>query len=69
MKLTRGMVLGVFVIAIALAMGWCLRNGFVYDDLPAIVQNTRVMPIPLAGTRSSRAPYWLLVARSGGRSP
>ena len=58
MKLTRGMVYGAFAIAVALAMGLSLRNGFVYDDLPAIVHNSRVTE-PSQWHLIPRSPYWL----------
>jgi hypothetical protein len=57
-KLTRGASYGVFAVAVALAMGLSLRNGFVYDDLPAIVHNSRVTD-PAQWHTIPRSPYWL----------
>lgn len=58
MKLPRGAMYGAFAIAVALAMGLSLRNGFVYDDLPAIVHNSRVTD-PSQWHTIPRSPYWL----------
>ena len=47
------------IVACALlAMGWCVRNGFVYDDWPAIVRNHRVTD-PALWTSIWKSPYWL----------
>ena len=58
MKLSRGAALAIFAAAVALAMGLSLRNGFVYDDLPAIVHNSRVTD-PARWHTIYRSPYWL----------
>ena len=58
MKLRRGTVYSAFAIAIALAMGLSLRNGFVYDDVSAIVHNSRVTD-PTQWHTIPRSPYWL----------
>ena len=58
MKLSRGAVYSAFAVAVALGMGLSLRNGFVYDDLSAIVHNTRVTD-PARWHTILRAPYWL----------
>lgn len=54
----RAAIYAAFAAAVALAMGLCLQNGFVYDDLPAIVTNTRVTD-PSRWHTIPRAPYWL----------
>ena len=58
MKLSRGAIYAAFAVAVAAAMGWSLRNGFVYDDLPAIVHNARVTD-PARWHTILRSPYWL----------
>ena len=58
MTVTRRTIFVVFLVAAALSMGWSLRNGFVYDDLPAIVNNPRVTDPSLWHT-IPRSPYWL----------
>ncbi len=58
MKLTRGAWHALFAIGIALAMGLSLRNGFVYDDVAAIVNNPRVTDHAQWHT-VLRSPYWL----------
>ena len=58
MKLTRGAVFAACAVAVALAMGIALRNGFVYDDLPAIVNNSRITD-PSQWHTIPGAPYWL----------
>lgn len=58
MTLSRRTCYVLFAAAVTLAMGWSLRNGFVYDDLPAIVRNARVTD-PGNWHTIFRAPYWL----------
>jgi hypothetical protein len=57
-KLSRKGAWAIIVIAAVIAMGLSLWNGFVYDDLPAIVNNTRVTD-PSRWSSIPRAPYWL----------
>ena len=54
----RGVVLTACSLVVALAMGQALRNGFVYDDLPAITQNQRVTD-PTLWSSIPTSPYWL----------
>jgi hypothetical protein len=56
--LSRRGCYAIIACAVALAMGLSLRNGFVYDDLPAIVRNTRITD-PGNWHSIPRAPYWL----------
>ena len=58
MKPTRGLVYFALAVAVALAMGLSLRNGFVYDDVPAIATNPRVTD-PAQWHLIPRSPYWL----------
>ena len=58
MTLSRRSCYAIIACAVALAMGLSLRNGFVYDDLPAIVRNTRITD-PGNWHTIPRAPYWL----------
>jgi hypothetical protein len=54
----RGIVPVACLLAVVLAMGPSVHNGFVYDDLPAIVQNSRVTDPTLWHTIAA-SPYWL----------
>jgi len=56
--LRRGATLAILCLAVAAAMGLSLRNGFVYDDLPAIVHNARVTD-PARWHTIFGSPYWL----------
>lgn len=58
MTLRRGATLAILCLAVAAAMGLSLRNGFVYDDLPAIVHNARVTD-PARWHTIFGSPYWL----------
>lgn len=58
MTLRRREVFAACTVAVLLAMGLSLRNGFVYDDLPAIVQNSRVTD-PAQWHTIPTSPYWL----------
>ncbi len=58
MRFPRSTVYVAFVLAIAVAMGLSLRNGFVYDDILAIVHNARVTD-PAQWHTIPRSPYWL----------
>lgn len=58
MKLRRREVFAACALAVVLAMGLSLRNGFVYDDLWAIVQNPRVID-PTQWHTIAASPYWL----------
>ncbi|MGH7594319.1 MAG: tetratricopeptide repeat protein [Gemmatimonadales bacterium] len=54
----RATVPAACLMAVSLAMGSSLRNGFVYDDLPAIVQNSHVTD-PAQWHAIPMSPYWL----------
>jgi protein O-mannosyl-transferase len=56
-KRTRVPVVLVLAVAVAVAMGLSVHNGFVYDDVPAIVQNTRISD-PSRWHTILSAPYW-----------
>jgi hypothetical protein len=49
--------IAIFAGAIALAMGRSIANGFVYDDVPIIVQNARVTD-PAHWPEIFRSTYW-----------
>jgi hypothetical protein len=54
----RLLILGAFVAAVIAAMGLSIRNGFAYDDIPAIAQNSRVID-PARWHTIVTSPYWL----------
>lgn len=58
MTLSRGTVIAACGLATLLAMGLSIRNGFVYDDVLAIVQNPRVTN-PALWSSIPASPYWL----------
>ncbi|MGH7525051.1 MAG: tetratricopeptide repeat protein [Gemmatimonadales bacterium] len=58
MRLSHRAVVVACGLATLLAMGLSIRNGFVYDDVLAIVQNPRVTDPALWSTIPG-SPYWL----------